>query len=69
MDTRNLPPTISVAQAAELLGIGINHTYRAVAAGDLPAMRLGGRILVLTAPLQRMLRLDEAAAAGSAGAA
>jgi len=60
MDTRNLPPTLTVAQAAKLLGIGVNQAYRAVAAGDLPAMRLGGRILVLTAPLQRMLGLEAA---------
>lgn len=55
-----LPPTISVTDAAKLLGIGRNQAYRAAATGELPAVRLGGRILILTAPLRRMLRAEAA---------
>jgi excisionase family DNA binding protein len=50
-----LPPTISVAQAAELLGVSRSAAYRAVAAGQLPALRLGRRIHIPTAPLLAML--------------
>lgn len=59
----SLPPTITVVQAAALLGIGRNSAYRAAAAGDLPTVRLGGRILVLTAPLRRLLGIEESAKA------
>jgi len=58
-----LPPTISVVQAAALLGIGRNAAYRAAALGELPSVRLGGRVLILTAPLMRLLRVDESAVA------
>lgn len=56
-----LPPTITVVQAAALLGIGRNAAYRAAATGQLPVVRLGGRILVLTAPLRRLLGVELAA--------
>lgn len=54
-----LPPTITVVQAAALLGIGRNAAYRAAATGELPVVRLGARILVLTAPLRRLLGVEE----------
>lgn len=60
-----LPPTITVVQAAALLGIGRNAAYRAAATGQLPVVRLGGRILVLTAPLRRLLGVE--VAEGGAG--
>lgn len=65
-DLSELPPTISIPQAAELLGIGRNQAYQAAARGELPTVRLGGRILVLTAPLRRMLRADEQPASAPA---
>ena len=41
------PISISVKQAAEMLGISRDHAYDLNAAGQLPgAYRLGGRILV-----------------------
>lgn len=54
-----LPPTITVVQAAALLGIGRNAACRAAATGELPVVRLGGRILVLTAPLRRLLGVED----------
>lgn len=48
-------PTMSVEDAAKLLRIGINQAYSAVKRGDIPAIRLGKRILVLRVPLERML--------------
>lgn len=58
MDLRDLPPTISVAKAAALLGISRNAAYQAIAVGELPALRLGRRLLVPTARLAAMLGVD-----------
>ena len=49
------PKTVSVIEAARLLRIGKNLAYAAVARGDLPSIRIGGRILVPLAALDRML--------------
>ncbi len=46
---------LSVAEAAELLGISKSLAYDLVARGELPARRFGGRIVVLLRPLQRLL--------------
>ncbi len=55
-------PTISVDAAAKLLGTGRNATYDAVHRGEIATMRVGGRILVLTAPLRKALGIEVAAA-------
>jgi excisionase family DNA binding protein len=54
-DATELPPTISVQQAAKLLGLSRSAAYRAVAAGQLPVLRLGRRIYIPTARLLAML--------------
>jgi excisionase family DNA binding protein len=46
---------LSVAEAAEMLGISRTLAYDLVAQGELPALRLGGRIVVLLRPLERLL--------------
>jgi excisionase family DNA binding protein len=69
MKLEELPATISVPETARLLGIGRNQAYQAAARGELPAVRLGGRILILTAPLRRMLGAEEPARLGAAGGA
>jgi len=43
----------------EVLGISKNSTYQAAAAGQIPTIRLGKRLVVPTAGLRRMLQLDE----------
>ncbi|MEP0322875.1 helix-turn-helix domain-containing protein [Bauldia litoralis] len=48
-------PTISVDEAARVLGLGRNSAYEAVRRGEIATKRIGGRIFVLTAPLRRML--------------
>lgn len=53
------PPTLTVPQAGELLGISRRSAYRAAAAGHIPTIRLGRRILVPTALLLRMLGLQD----------
>lgn len=38
-------PMLSVAQVAERLGLSTNAVRDAIARGDIPASRLGGRVL------------------------
>lgn len=52
-------PTISVTDAAKLLGVSRGHAYEAARRGDLPTIRLGRRIVVPTAALRRLLGIDE----------
>ena len=56
-------PTMSVDDAADMLDIGRNQAYAAAKAGQIPAIRIGKRVLVLRLPLERMLR-GEGKAAG-----
>lgn len=53
--------TMSVEDAGRLLGIGRQSAYQAVRCGEIPAVRIGGRWLVLRAPLMRKLAGDAAA--------
>ena len=46
---------ISINEAAETLGIGISKAYQAAKSGDIPTIRLGKRILVPVAALEKML--------------
>lgn len=55
MRTDDLPLTISVEKAGELLGIGRRTAYRAAATGELPTVRIGRRLLVPTTRLLRLL--------------
>lgn len=48
--------TVTVEEAAELLGIGRNSAYAAVDRGELPSVRIGRRLLIPRAALERMLR-------------
>jgi excisionase family DNA binding protein len=50
-------PTVSVEIAAQLLGISRASAFRAVHRGQLPAIRLGRRIIIPTAELRQMLHL------------
>ena len=54
MKNTTLPPTISVEQAGELLGVSRRSAYRAAARGQIPTVRIGRRLLV---PTQRLLDL------------
>lgn len=51
--------TITVDEAARLLGISRGAAYEAVRAGAIPTLRIGRRLLVLTTPLRLLLRTDE----------
>lgn len=58
MKTDALPPTVSVAEASELVGISLRSTYRAIERGDLPVLRFGRSLRVPSAPLLAMLGLS-----------
>ena len=45
------PLTMTVEEAAVLIGISRSSAYDAVHRGDIPSRRIGHRILVLTEPL------------------
>jgi excisionase family DNA binding protein len=49
------PLTLSIEEAAELLGIGRSSAYEAARNGQLPTIRLGRRLLVPRPKLEAML--------------
>lgn len=53
--------TLSVRQAAELLGISASTAYKLVREDQfpVPTLKFGGRILVPTQPLLEALHLEE----------
>lgn len=68
-DITDLPATISVEHAGSILGVSRRSAYRAVARGQIPAIRVGRRLLVPTAELLGLLGLaagiDAAAVLGN----
>jgi excisionase family DNA binding protein len=48
--------TVTVDEAAKLLGIGRTLAYEAVRVGELPTIRIGRRILI---PVAELIRLSE----------
>lgn len=57
--------TMTVEQAAALLGVSRRSAYRAAAAGQIPTVRVGRRILVPTARLHHMLGIGPAGHKGT----
>lgn len=58
MSLDELPPTISIDEAAGILGISSRAAYRAASKGELPTVRLGRRLLVPTPRLLAMLGVN-----------
>ena len=50
--------TYSIAEAGEILGIGKNQIYNAAHRNEIPTIRIGGRLLVPKAALDRMLEQE-----------
>lgn len=48
----------TVSEAAALLGVGRTHAYALARSGDIPTVRLGRRVVVPKAGLDRMLAGD-----------
>jgi excisionase family DNA binding protein len=49
---------LSVTETAYLLGLSRNATYQGVQSGAIPSIRVGKRILIPKAALERMLECD-----------
>ena len=47
--------TYTIAEAGKVVGIGRNSAYEATRTGQLPTIRIGGRLLVPRLALERML--------------
>ena len=60
--------TVSVEEAGEILGCSRNTAYEAVRRGEIPVIRIGKRLLVPKAALERLLNV-EPAVPGLAGVA
>jgi excisionase family DNA binding protein len=54
-DRHDSPATMTISDAAELIGVSRSAGYRAVAAGEIPSIRIGRRLLVPTAKLYALL--------------
>ncbi|MCZ7525754.1 MAG: helix-turn-helix domain-containing protein [Acidimicrobiia bacterium] len=57
----SVAPVLPVEEAGRYLGLGRSAAYAAVARGEIPALRIGRRVVVPTAALRRLLALDEEA--------
>lgn len=53
--TDNIRRTLTVKEAARQLGIGKNQAYAAARNGEIPTIRIGGRLLVPRAAFERLL--------------
>ncbi|TSE03753.1 helix-turn-helix domain-containing protein [Mesorhizobium intechi] len=60
-DTNEMRRTVTVEEAAKALGIGRNAAYEGVRHGQIPAIKIGKRLLVPRAALERMLDPTKAA--------
>jgi excisionase family DNA binding protein len=49
------PLTLTIPQAAELLGISASKAYEAARAGDLPTIKIGARVLVSRRRLEELI--------------
>jgi excisionase family DNA binding protein len=52
------PATTTVVEAAKRLKIGRNQAYEAVRRGEIPAIKIGKRLLVPTGALDRLLGIE-----------
>jgi excisionase family DNA binding protein len=58
VDPLNTPLLVSVPEAARLLGVGVSFGWAMVHRGDVPCIRLGRRVLVPRAALERLASLN-----------
>lgn len=53
-----LPPTLTVEQAAEMLGVSRQSAYAAVRKGEIPSISVGRRKVIPTAAFMRLLGVE-----------
>ena len=51
--------TLSVEETAKLLGIGRNLCYERVKTGEIPSLKIGRRLLVPKAALEKLLAVPK----------
>lgn len=51
----DLPLTLTVVHTAKVLGIGRNQTYEAVRTGQIRAVKIGARIVIPRAEIERLI--------------
>ncbi len=49
--------TVTVSEAAKALGVSRNKAYEAARRGEIPTIKIGKRILVPLAALERLLQV------------
>lgn len=54
-----IEPTVSIPDAARLLGIGRSTAYAAVKSGELPAIRVGRRVRIPSRWIREALGVDD----------
>ncbi|MDP8970084.1 MAG: helix-turn-helix domain-containing protein [Actinomycetota bacterium] len=64
---QDLPATLSIPQAAEILGVGRDLAYQAARRGRLPTVRVGRRLLVRTDQLLELLGIQARACTARQG--
>jgi excisionase family DNA binding protein len=47
--------TMSIDQAAQILGLGRSTAYRYVESGEIPSIRIGNRVLITDTIIERLL--------------
>ena len=58
MEAENERKTVTVEEAARILGVSRGHAYEAVSTGQIPGIRIGKRWLVPRASLDKMLEVN-----------
>ncbi len=51
--------TLTIREASGILGVSLSSAYEAAQKGQIPAIRIGGRWLVLKGKFQKMLAGEE----------
>ena len=54
-EARNVRLTLTVPEAGEMAGLGRSAAYQAAKTGEMPVIRIGGRLLVSRAAWERKL--------------
>ena len=57
-DLAKLPPTLTVAKAAEIMAVAPDSIYDACKRGEFPHVRIGARIVIPTLKLGALLGLE-----------